>query len=299
MRTLPVLIAAALLTGCAAVSVQRGKDVSSAGIAYSQAVQDVVDAAIDASIDASSLTRQAETAMRPGPPTPDERTARAGRLQESDEQLIASTSTYLRLKRSVSAVEASFIALQALADGSTSEATSTAVANLADRVNGINAALGRSAALSDAQKSAVAGLSALVAEQVHGAAVARALKRDAPIIGTALALQQRLLDAAADDIRSELSAASTVFYRDRVLVPYAAGRMGEAWPDDRRTYIKARAMGATSEALSSAQAAAAQMQTVWARIVSGETSASELAVMLQETRDLLAALAAVKAAGRP
>jgi hypothetical protein len=48
--------------------------------------------------------------------------------------------------------------------------------------------------------------------------------------------------------------------------------------------------------LTSAQAAAKQMQTVWARILAGDYSPKELTAMLKETEDLLAAVAALKQA---
>jgi len=294
-----LLIAAACLGGCASVSVQRTKDVSQAGVAYAQATEGVIDIAIDASIDSSSQSR---LLAKPRAPVTDQasQAAREGDLRQADDELVASSITYIRLKRSVSGIEAYFKALQELADGSPAEATATAVGGLADRLNGLNNVLDKKGdgtpLISDEKKGAISALSKLVAAQVHGAILAKTLERDAPVIGRTLVLQELVLKAAEDDIRANLVNASARFYTGKVIGPYRTGTIDDAWVDDRRVYLKVKALGSSPEALTSAQAAARQMQTVWARILSGEYSAKEITAMLNETRDLLAAVAALKEA---
>jgi uncharacterized protein YceK len=303
MRRFSLLFTAAVaasmfgLSGCASVATQRAKDVSSAGVAYSQATAAVLDIAIDATVDASSQSR---ILGKPRQPVTDaaERQSRQAELKEIDKELIGNATDYVRLKRSVGAIGAYFKALQELADGSPAEATETAVSGLADRVNGLNAALDKGKdgrpLVSDAEKGAIAGLAKQVAKQIHGAALAKALERDASVIGRALVLQEKVLKAAEMDIRANLTNASQRFYTGRVLVPYGAGAIDDAWADDRRAYIRVAALGNTPEALNTAQAASRQMATVWARVLSGEHSAKEITAMLKDTEDLLAAVAALK-----
>lgn len=288
---MPVLLGTALLTGCAGVAVQRAKDVSSAGIAYTQATAAVIDVAVDASIDfdSNSLLQTARA-------QPAERTAQ---LNERDVPLVRSTLLYSRLKRSVNVTQAYFAALQQLADGSTAEATETAVKSLADRLNGVNQALDTAgsgtALISTEKRDSIGGLAKVVAKEVHGAKLAAALERDAPTVGRALALQNKVLETAEDDIRNHLNAEAVRGYRDRVQRPFAAGTAERtAWMEDRKAFLKIQALGQTQQALNSAQAAAAQMETVWARIVSGEYAAKELTAMLKDTEDLLAAANALK-----
>jgi hypothetical protein len=288
---MPLLLSTALFGGCAGVAVDRAKDVSSAGIAYTQATAAVIDVAVDASIDfdSNSLLQTARA-------QPAERTAQ---LNERDVPLVRSTLLYSRLKRSINVTQAYFAALQQLADGSTADATETAVKALADRLNGVNQALdntGSGAALISAEKrDAIGGLAKVVAKQIHGAKLATALERDAPTVGRALALQNKVLETAAEDIRNHLNNEAVRGYRDRVQRPFAAGTMERtAWMEDRKAFLKIQALGQTQQALNSAQASAAQMETVWARIVSGEYSAKELTAMLKDTEDLLAAANALK-----
>ncbi len=294
---LPLALCITALAGCAGVAVQRAKDVSSAGIAYAQATAAVIDVAVDASIDFSSNTL---LLIAPTPPlTKQVREERETRLKERDALLVRSTLLYAQLKRSVNVTQAYFTALQQLADGSTAEATETAVKSLADRLNGVNQALdggeGTASLISTKKRDAIGGLANLVVKQIHGAALGKALERDAATVGRALALQNRVLQAASDDIRANLINEAERGYRSRVLGPFAAGTMERAaWMADRKTFLKIQALGQTQQALDSAQAAAAQMETVWARILSGEYAAKELAVMLKDTEDLLAAASALK-----
>lgn len=295
------LLGVALLTGCASVSVQRAEDVSSAGIAYSQATAAVVDAAIDASIDFDSRNRLRTKPTQPVPA--DAQAQREASLRERDALLTRSTLLYTRMKQSIGATQTYFQGLQQLADGSTAEATETAVKQLADRVNGVNQVLDKSDSgqplIPDNRRDAVGGLAKLVTQQVHGAKLAKALERDAPVIGRALVLQELVLQAASEDIRANLNNEAARFYVDRVVRPFKSGDIDDAWAEDRKTALKVAALGNTDSVISSAQAAARQMQTVWARILSGEYSAKEMTAMLKETEELLAAANLLKQAKTP
>jgi hypothetical protein len=296
------LFAAALLAwGCASTNVERAKDLSSAGVQYARATAAVVDVAIDASIDADSAA-QVRSKPRPSNLLPPEESRK--RLERLDSDLVDSVAYYGKLRASIGTLEAYFQALQALADGSQADATQAAVSTLADRVNTLNDVLAGGGAgvrpvLSEGQKNALAALGKQVAKQVHGAVVGRALERDAPIIGRAILLQEKILAAAESDIADKIAEENNRFYVDRVLTPYQRATIDAGWIDDRRTYIKVKAMGKTIEAVTSAQAAARQMEATWQKILSGEYSAAEMAAILRETDELLAAVVALKAAEKP
>lgn len=292
-------LAIALLGGCSTTAVDRAQRLSEAGVAYSQATSAIVDQGIDASIDASS---ERQLRIRPRQPVtaPAAQAERAANLKTLDDELVGNVINYTRLKQSVAAVEAYFSALGALAGASPGDATEKAVGRLADRVNGLNAALDRGKGgaplLSDAQKTAIASLSGAVAKEIHGAAVARALERDAPVIGRALVLQQMALQAATDDIRANLEQSALLFYKDRVEGPYKQGTFERGWIDDHRVAVRTRAVGSDPEAIATANAAAARVEEVWRRILSGEYSPEELTAILKDTEALLAAVNALRAA---
>lgn len=286
-----------LLQGCATVAVQRSKDLSSAAIRYSEATAAVIDVAIDAAIDADS---EGQVRSKPRLPVSAAKQAeRAEDLDKLDAQLAKSVSLYTVLKNSVNAIKAYFIALQDLADGSQADAAGEAVKSVAERVNGVNKALegaDTTPKLSDDKIAALGGLGKQVAAQLHGAMVARALERDAAIIGRALVLQQSVLKVAGDDIRNHLNEANNRFFVDQVRTPYQQGDIGPGWVSDRRAYLKVRALGQTETTVNSAEAAAGQMQTVWERILSGSFSAKEISAMLKDTEDLLDAVSTLREA---
>ncbi len=298
-RSLALTLALLVLQGCATVAVERAKDLSSAAIKYSEATAAVIDVAIDAAIDADS---EAQVRSAPRPPlTEVKQRERAKALEQLDAGLAKTVSLYTVLKHSVNTTKAYFIALQDLADGSQADATGDAVKSVGERVNSVNKALQGADAtpkLSDAKIAALGGLAKQVAAQIHGAKVAKALERDAPIIGRALVLQQSVLRLAGDDIRNNLNEANNRFFVDRVRTPYQRGEMGPGWANDRRAYLKVRALGQTETALNSAEAAAGQMQIVWERILSGSSSAKEITAMLKDTEDLLDAVNTLKDADK-
>ena len=289
-----LLIATVLLTACATPQVERGKDLSSAGIAYAKATAAVIDLAVDASIDASShrlVSVVARKAKDDG-----EAEARKQSLKERNAELIAQAQGYAAIKRSVGAVEAYFAGLQQLAGATPGDAAEAATKNLADRVNGTSVALGGEPKLNDDRKGAVAGLAKLLVKQAHGAAVGRALERDAAVIGRALALQEISLQVALRDVQALADEQGARFQQRRVLDPYGAGEVGAEWVTDRRTYIKAQALGNTAQAVKSAAQAAAHMQDVWGRVLSGESSGAEFNLMLRDVNEALDSAIALKKA---
>jgi hypothetical protein len=293
------------MTGCAGVEAQRGKDLASAGVQYTRATTALVDVAIDANIDADSevlvRTKLPPAALSLPENAPDKL---KGELEKKNKGLIENTRLFYSLRASLSTVEGYFLALQSLAENPQSEATASAIATLSDRVNTLNGALKKAdgpvkPVINDAQKTALTGLTKLVADQIHGAIVAAALKRDAPIIGEALLLQERVLDLSGAIISGALSARANIFFVDNVQRPFEKQELGSAWVLDRNRYIKAAAVGEMSRELQTARAASAQMGKTWEKILSGVYDASEMRRQLTEMEALVSALSALKQAEKP
>jgi hypothetical protein len=295
MRTVALAVATALAAGCASTNVNRANDLSKAGVAYAKATSAVVDLAINASIDADSEAKIQAT--RPSALEPID--VRKKMLEETDQQLIVGVVRYTELRSAIGTLEAYFLALQELADGSQAEATGTAVKSLANRINKLNEALEKKVVFNEAQVTALEGLSKLVATQVHGAVVGGALKRDAEVIGKSIVLQQLVLKTAERDISTALSQENNRFWVNKVLAPYQEGTIDADWVENRRNFIKVKALGKSLETITTAQDAAAKMDVIWRKILSGEFSAAELAASLKETEELLTAVAVLKDAGKP
>src|SRR5262245_5181973 len=282
-RAVVLAVATALATGCASTNVNRANNLSTAGVSYARATSAVIDLAIDASIDADSEAKIQAT--RPTLLEPPE--TRKTMLEDTDQQLVVTVVRYTELRSAIGTLEAYFLALQTLAGGSQSEATGTAVKSLANRINSLNQTLEKKVVLNEAQVTALEGLSKLVATQVHGAVVGGALKRDAEVIGKSIVLQQLVLRTAERDISTALSQENNRFWVKKVLGPYQEGTIDADWVENRRKFIKVKALGKSLETIATAQDAAAKMEVIWRKILSGEFSAAELAASLKETEELL------------
>lgn len=303
MRRLVLLLVVIIgLIGCASVEVQRGKDLATVGIQYTTATTALVDVAIDSMIDADSesfvRSKLPPAALKIPGSTPSEL---IDRLNVSNEKLIQNAKQYFSIRASLVAFGDYFKALQTLTENPQSETTASAVSSIVERVNAINQAVKSGSAtdkplISDAQKTALSGLAKLVADQVHGAVVAAQLKRDAPIIGEALLLQQRVLENAETVILAALRDENERFYIDKVQRPFGTQEIDDVWVGNRKTYLKTKALGETSEALKTARDASKQMSKTWEKILSGVYDSSEMKQQLAEVEALVAATAALKQA---
>ena len=300
-----IAIAIAGVTGCSTVDLQRGKDLSSAGVSYSKATSILIDVAVDSMINADSeahiRTKLPQAVLIRPEYTPEKLRAR---LEKSDFELISNTTQLLTLKASVGSIEAYFSGLQTLADNPQSEATSSAVSTLADRVNALNGALKESEGsvkpvISESQKTALSGLAKIVSDQVHAKKVGDALKRDAKIIGEAILLQEEILGFAEKVIIGDLNSKANRFYVDSVEEPFEKQTIDETWVNNRNIYIKAKATGQVSEAVKTAKEASKQMGKIWGKILSGVYDVSEIRQQIQDMEAIVNALLALKKVEKP
>lgn len=284
------------LAGCASATIQRAQDISTAGKAYAQASENLMDAAMVAAVDADSFTKVATKGRSGAQPPAVQVDQLAKELEESNRELVDTLARYQQLRTSFVTLGAYFLALQELAANPQSDATASAVASLADRAREINTVLAKDGKLGlpSAEINLLSGLSKLVADQVHGVVVAAALRRDAATIGRTLAISQKAVQLAERDIRDYLTLKQDAFYRDYVQKPYVAQTMSDQWVEDRRAYLKAAALGKASDAISKAEAASKQMQKTWEKMLSGDFSTAELQKMLGEINQLLAAVNTLK-----
>ncbi len=300
----PVTLATVLpLVGCGSVEVQRGKNLATAGVQYSKSTAGLIDVANDAMIDSDSeaLVR---TKLPAAALNADMTAKLADRLKQLDSGLVDNTKMFISLHASLSATESYFLALQNLADNPQSEAAASAVSTLSDRVNSLNEALKKGDSslkpvVSEQQKTAFAGLTKLVVDQVHGAKVNAALKRDAAIIGETLHLQGQIIDLAGPIISGALIDQNNRFYIDHVKRQFEKQEIGSTWVSDRNTYIKAKAIGETSKELKAAKQAATQMSASWEKILAGAYDTSEMTAQIAEVETLVAAIVKLKQAEKP
>lgn len=293
------------VAGCPSVGLQRGKDLSSAGVAYSEATGSLIDVAIDSMINADSealvrIKLPPEALTRPEYSAENLR----DKLDKSNIGLISNTKQLLILRASVGSVRSYFKALQSLADNPQSDTTSSAVSTLSDRVNSLNVVINKSEGsvkpvISEAQKTALSGLAKLVADQVHGKKVATALRRDAQIIGEAILLQEQILSLAEKVIIGDLNSKTNRFYVDKIQRPFEKQTIDDKWVNHRRVYVKAKATGEVSASIKPARDASKQMGETWNKILSGVYDVSEMRQQIEDIESIVATILALKQAEKP
>jgi hypothetical protein len=296
--TLALLVLSSSL-GCAGIATQRAHDVSSAGLAYSAAAQELMDAAMAAVVDADSFSKIA-TKTPPGDPKPSPEKLRA-ELKESNDELVTTLTRYQQLRTSMATLGAYFSALQELADHPQGDATAKAVETLGKRINDLDGVLtkDKELAISDEQVKAASALGKLVSDQVHGAVVAAALERDAEPIGRALATSGKAVALAEKHVSAYLRLEQGAFRRERVEKPFVSQSMDDQWMEDRRTYLKAVALGKGSAEIGKAEAASKQMEETWKKVLAGDLTVVEIHTLIGEIDQLLRAADTLKTATQP
>ena len=146
-----------------------------------------------------------------------------------------------------------FAHLEQFAKQDISASFETAAGGLVDSINKMGNALENNpkanAKISNAERTALAKLSGLVARQVHGKALARILKRDASMIGTQLKLMSKILATYSEWIRARSDMELKEFYRERVVKPFVAtGELpGKLGPGCAPLFAGYESVGATRE----------------------------------------------------
>jgi len=283
-----VLSSTLVATGCATQSIRQGQDLSSSGVAYTDAVDKLLDVTTDRVINFDSAelikTRRGSDLKK--------------MITEKNEALQSVLVELGRFRAQTRLLKTYFVNLQALADSPVKNDAGGAVKSLSDSISKLNKALGKTDGkekLSEEQKTQIGGLGGLVAHTIHGANVKRALERDAEIIGTYLALQENQLGNIVDMLEDRAQNDNDLFLNERVIAPYVAKDkpLGDSWIKDRREWAKTRYV---SQQLKTAQEAAKLLRGVWEDILEGETDINSLSILIYDISEFVTSVQALETA---
>ena len=275
-RLLLTVSALLALSGCATVVVDRSQGLGEAGKAYVASIRKVNDFALE-----KSLAFTADM-LAVGPRDKailDETNA----LMKKRVALVADAARYF------DALDTYFDNLDALVKGDQSEATATAVGQLADSLKQEPVGL----KISDERKKAITGLAGYVAKQFHAAAVEKALVRDADTIAKAIALSDQMLDEQIRWIKLRDDVVRSKAYIDEVQTPFLKPdvqldtQWKTAWSGQMKT-------SPTVAVLVEAKTASKNMSELWVSVLRGKHSSAETLALLKQLKDGVDALNAVK-----
>lgn len=294
---------ALLLPGCS-TPIKQGQDLSSSGIAYSDALANLADATALTVMDTSSreLLRIRKRQARD---------KRADTLDESDKAIGGYLVQIAELKSHVLEIRAYFINLQALSQSDAPEKSGAALKDVSEAINQANKTLrdSKRPIFTDVQLQATQKFGTLAVKGVLAQQVSQALERDKAIIGEQLLYEQRMMTELAGTLQRIYVQASDAFRRDKVRDPYTAAELaanapdpvlGEEWVANRRTALTAQFQ---NDLLDKAAKASAHMQAIWADVVTGGSDPGSLRTLLTDVESLTAVMSsfdqAEKAKAKP
>jgi len=282
---LPLALLCCALSACVTQTIREGTDLSTSGIAYTQAVNALLDATTTEVIDFDNKELiKGRMSSDPG-----------GALAQRDQAMAALLAEIAQFRAQTLLLKAYFVNLQALADSSVKDDAGPAVQSLSDTISKLNVSLGRKQLLTPEQSQQVGALAGLAAQAVQAEKIRRALRRDAPVIGTYLALQQQQLVNITAILKDRYGAEQALFHAEKVAAPYANLKqpLDPAWADARKQWLMS---AFSNQQLDAANAAAEQLRGVWADIVQGKNDIGALSDLIGDIDQFVTTADALKSA---
>ena len=285
---LTILISVVMIFGCATQSIQQGKDLSTSGIAYTDAVDKLIDVTTDQIIDFDSAELK--------------KTRRGSNLEDmintKNKRLIRVINELNRFRTQTKLLKTYFVSLQALADSTVKDDAGGAVKSLSDSISKLNQAFegnNGNESLSEDQKAQIGALSGLAANSIHAEKIKRALKRDAKVIGTYLALQENQLTNIADMLKDRFDVSNALFLNEKVIAPYTDKDkpLPAAWSENRKQWVKTQFV---NQQLKTAKEAAKQLRGVWGDILQGKSDINSLSILISDVNEFVTTIQALETA---
>lgn len=280
-----------LINGCATQAIQQGKDLSTSGIAYAEAVNNLLDATTDRVIDFDNEELK-KTRLGSDP---------KGMITEKNKAVVILLAEIEKFRAQTKLLKTYFLNLQALADSPVKEDAGASVKSLGDSISKLNKALEKDRdgkeRLTEEQKTQIGALGGLVVNSIHTAKIKSALTRDAEVIGTNLALQENQLENITGILKDRFQAENDLFLNEKVIAPYAdtSTPLSSEWPNDRKQWFKTQFV---SLQLATAAEAAKQLRGVWGDILQGKTDINSLSILISDVNEFVTAFEALEAADK-
>jgi hypothetical protein len=276
-RFAALFLAVALFSGCSTVATTRGKAVAETGKKYVETMGKINDLAYEKTLTFSANLLGAQVAPR-----------LQTTLEAFTEDHRARSKLITEYKAYLAGLTEYFSNLEALANGDQSEATSAAMGKVIDSLKAVPAKI----SIPADRKTALTGLTGMIAKGVHNAAVEKALTRDADIIAQSLAVTDKMLDEHIRQIKFREDAAREKLYAEKVVKPFGGtAALTVEWKKAWTDYVRVPPAIAILE---EGKKASSEMQLAWKNLLRGDYSFAEIQAMLANTKANIEALAAVK-----
>ncbi|HEX2919107.1 MAG TPA: hypothetical protein VHN81_11325 [Edaphobacter sp.] len=255
------LLFCAVMPGCDTDRLAQFGTFAAAGSAYVTAFHSFTQQAGVAFIGADSATLITARQMAGASGVSANAAAFRQKVSTADTQMKTYLDNLQKLDRHADLLGSYFSAITALTDGKGSSSTVTAVKGLVDSINQFNPEIEKLSFGGKNVKDFLAPVTELVVAHFAVKALDEELKKSAPAIQRALALQQAAVSALGEQLKASLGASLEVQESKDVIGPYVANApLPDAWPAARLAYLQASLDLQTAD---SAKAAIGKLQSAF------------------------------------
>ncbi len=279
-------ISALLVSGCSSNTLKKSRNVSASGIAYADNVNELLDETIKQVIDFDSR-ELLKTRIGSNPKK---------MLQDKNKALSSLIAEINHFRYQTSLMKNYFINLQALADSTIKDDIGASVGTISGSISHLNNRSNKSDNVSkhyinEEQQSYIGSLTGMLLGAHYAANMKATLKRDAPIIGTQLLLQEKQLNNILSILKDRLLTGNALFLNEKVVAPYINK---EAPIEDKGIWISNRyewfKMREATPIFAKVKEAHKILRLAWEDILRGKEDIDATSTMLADVSDFVTTL---------
>lgn len=280
-----------LLTACSNSTLVKTQNLSASSVAYTETVNELLDKTIDHVIDVDSkdlIRSRVSTNPRK-------------MLKERNKSLNALIDEINYFRHQTSLMNNYFVNLQALADSTVKDDIGVNVGKISSRIQYMN---NRPANAEDEKRIArlltadeesyVGKLAGMIVGSYYAARIEAALRRDAPIIGKQMLLQEKQLNHILGILKDRIDVGSRMHLTEKVVSPFLDNEEGLfdelSWIENRRQWFQLKQAAPIFGDVKDAHKA---LRVAWEDILRGKSDIGSVDIMLGDVNDFLGTLHAL------
>ncbi|TVL98716.1 MAG: hypothetical protein CV087_20770 [Candidatus Brocadia sp. WS118] len=285
----------ACLIGCTR-PIRQSSNLSQAGIKYADAMSTLLDVATDTIIDSDTYDLLYQQELISLENKEEERKKLKDVLDNHNKAVKDLIETIGSFQFHIDLIKDYFTNLDALANASAPETAAFEAGELSGKINEAGKViLKKDVLISNDEKEAIGKLTGIVAGGFQSAMLRNALKRDAPIIGEQLLLQEKLLEKLSGMLNQRYREHMTIMEKDKIRKPYVNKTMTnvEEWKESRSQFLKSVFL---DQNLETAQGAVKEMRLIWENILNGKQDIGSIQSALSDMNEFVNAINQLKVA---
>lgn len=279
------------IEGCSSNTLTKSQDMSASGIAYADSVNELLDETIKQVIDFDSK----ELLKTRAGSNPEKM------LKEKNHALVNLIKEINHFRYQTSLMKNYFINLQALAESTIADDIGVSVGEISGTIQYLNNRPKDARdtkrikkLLTEEDEGYIGTLTGMMVRSHFAANIEATLKRDAPVIGTQLLLQEKQLDHILSILQDRLSLGSKIHLMKNVTSPYIDPEAPiidkEMWITHRREWFE---MQQTASVFGDVKEAHKALRIAWEDILRGKQDVGSVSTMLEDVNEFVSTLHAL------